>query len=370
MIRRLLTSAAALALLAGAAQSRELIFGSWLSATNATNTVAMEPYFAALKEATGGEIDWKMVPGAQLANGPGTPDAVKSNLIDGGITMAPYVPKMLPSMNMIFSQSLIGDDMLAATAAMNDVLMLGCPQCREEFEHANAVGFGGYSVSPYLLMCRGTPQGLADVKGLKVRASGGGVGIMTLAGATPVAMPPNEATTAIERGALDCVLGSVQWLRSFGYMDVVDTVLDAPLGMGGPPVLMYVNRDVWEEFTPEQRRLHIDLMVDVVVRETFDAQMAEDADVIAAAKEKGITFVDAAADFAPVMAERDTQQYAENVANAKAARVENPEAVLDYYLASYAKWQKIIAEEVGQDREKFRAALKREIFDKVDPEAL
>lgn len=370
LLRIAVAGLAATSLLAGAAQAKELIYGSWLGVNNLTNTKGLTPYFDLVKDATGGEIAWKMVGGAQLSNGPGTPEAVKNGLMDAGLVMAPYQPRMLPATNMIFSQSLIGDATLASVGAMNEVLMLGCPECQDEFKRNGAVGFAGYGVSPYLFMCRGEPRTVDDLAGLKIRGSGGGVNIIEIAGGTPVSMPPNDATSAMERGTLDCVLGSVQWLRSFGYMDVTNTVIQAPMGMGGPPVMMYINRDVWTSMTPAQRKAHIDHAPDLVTFESFDAQLIPDDVVVAAAKEKGVKFVDGGAAFDEVMKKRDEVQYGLNVDNAKGSGVENPEAILDYYLAAYEKWKGIVADEVGTDPAKFRAALWREVYSKVDPEAL
>jgi TRAP-type transport system periplasmic protein len=367
------STVAALALLvvsANASQARELIYGSWLGVNNLTNTKSLQPYFDQVKAATNGEIEWKLVGGSQLANGPGTPEAVKNNLMDAGLVMAPYQPSMLPATNMIFSQSLIGDATLASIGAMNEVLMLGCEECHEEFHRNNAIGYGGYGVSPYLFMCRGEPRSLDDLKGLKIRGSGGGVNIIEIAGGTPVSMPPNDATSAMERGTLDCVLGSVQWLQSFGYMDVTNTVIDAPMGMGGPPVMMYVNREVWQSMTPEQRKAHIEHAPDLVTHEAFDAQLLPDQEVIKMAKDKGVVFVEGGEPFAEVMRKRDEVQYGLNVENAKSAGVKEPEKILDAYLAAYEKWKNLVETEIGDDQAKFRDALWREVYSKVDPEKL
>lgn len=361
---------AALAAFATPIGAKELVYGSWLGVNNSTNTIGLIPYFDLVREATNGEIDWQMVGGAQLANGPGTPDAVKSNLMDAGLVMAPYQPRMLPSTNLIYSQSLLGDHLLASVGAMNETLMLGCPSCLQEFRDNNAVGFAGYGVSPYQFMCRGEVKSVDDLKGLKVRGSGGGVNIIEIAGGTPVSMPPNDATSAMERGTLDCVLGGVQWMRSFGYMDVTKTVVNAPMGMGGPPVMMYINRDVWSDLTPEQRQAHVDHAADLVAGETIDVQLMIDREVIEEAKSKGITFLEGGAPFEEIMKQRDAIQYDMNVAHGKEAGVEDPQAILDHYLASYAKWIDIIADEVGEDKQKFRDVLWREVYSKVDTESL
>lgn len=365
-----LTLAAALALAAGAAPAKELVYGSWLGNTNNTHSRALQPYFDMVKEATGGSVEWKLVGGSQLANGPATPEAVGSGMMDAGLVMAPYQPSMLPATNLIFSHSLIGDDYLASVGAMNEAVMLNCPQCTEEYHRNDAVAFAGYGTSPYLFMCRGDVATVEDMKGKKVRASGGGVNIVELLGATPVSMPPTEATSALERGTIDCVLGAVAWLTSYGYMDVTDSVIEAPMGMGGPPMMMYVNKDVWEGLTPEERKAHIELAPDLVTMTVFDAQIAVDAETVEAAKAKGITFHPGGEAFDAVMVERDKVQYGLNVENAKNAGVENPEAILDAYLAAYEKWKGIVDSEVGTDPAKFREALWREVYSKVDPEAL
>lgn len=363
-----LAGLAALAL-AAPATADEFIHGSWFGVNHSVNTQGLEPYFDLLREQSGGEIDWKLVPGAQLSSGPGTPEAVASGLMDAGIAVAPYQPRMLPNTNFVFSHSLPGDDALAATGAMNETIMLGCPGCQQEYSDNNAVGFGGYSTTPYVFMCRDMVTSVADLAGKKVRASGGGVSITEIAGATPVSMSPAEATTALERGTLDCVLGAVSWLRSYGYQDVVESVVDSPMGMGGPPILMFVNRDSWESMTPEMRAMHIEHAPDLVAGAAYDGQVTYDAGIIESAKEQGVTFVEGGEDFAEVMATHDQNQRAANLEDAAAAGATDAQEVLDYYTAAYERWQGLL-DERGRDRDAFRSLLWDEVYSKVDPEAL
>src|SRR6056297_1044155 len=225
-MRKTLAMTTALTLTIGTAEAADLVYGSWFGASHPINTLALEPYLDMVEEATDGAATWDFVPGSQLASGAGTPAAVGDGLMDAGLVMAPYQPRMLPATNLIFSHSLLGDDYLASVGAMNETLMLGCPQCHEEFRENNAVGFGGYGTAPYLLMCRGEPRSLEDLAGLKIRGSGGGMSIIEIMGGTPVSMTGNEFPTAMERGTLDCVLGTVYWLTSFGLMDMTETVID------------------------------------------------------------------------------------------------------------------------------------------------
>ncbi|KAA2314962.1 hypothetical protein DL237_17755 [Pseudooceanicola sediminis] len=349
--------------------AKELVYGSWMGANASTNQIALPAYFKLIEEATQGEVEWTLVPGGQLASGPGTVDAVKGNLIDAGTTMAPYTPRELPATNAIFNRTVAGDDVVGTAGAMNELLMLNCPQCQAEFKRNNAVGFAGYNTTPYLLMCKPEVKTVADLDGVKVRASGGGVAVIKKTGATPVAMNPAEATAALERGVVDCVMGSLAWLRNYGYMDIVDYVLDYPLGMAGPPMLMYVNRDAWNAMTPEQRKAHIDNAARLVAIGTIEAQLEVDAEVKDAALQKGITFNTGGDDFAAIMQERTDEQTAEIVEIATAAGVEDIEGLLATYSDLLDKWHGL-SQDIGMDVDKFTEALNREVYSKVDPEAL
>lgn len=364
---------AILALTIGIARSavtaEELIYGSWMGANASTNEISLPQYFSTIADLTDGSIDWRLVPGGQLASGPGTVDAVAGNLIDAGTMMAPYTPRELPAMNAIFTRTVAGDDIVGAAGAMNELLMLHCPQCQAEFRRNNAVGFGAYNISPYVLMCRPEITTVADLSGVKVRASGGGVAIMTAAGATPVAMNPAEATSALERGVVDCVMGSPAWLRNYGYMDIVSYVLDYPLGMAGPPLLMYLNRDRWNALTPAERKAHIDAAPMLAASGTIDAQIMVDAEVREAAMAQGIRFIEGGDDFGAVMEARLARQEPEIVALAESAGVEDVQGLLDTYRELLEKWSGI-SQEVGTDTAAFADALEREVFSKVDPENL
>jgi len=352
-----------------AAQAADFVYGSPFGANHTVNEMGMAPYFKMLAEKTNGEVNWDLVVGGQLSGIPGTPESVGVGVMDGGIAIAPYAPREMAATNTIFSYSLLGDDTLAAAGAMNETIALGCPQCQDEYKKLGAVGFAGYATSPYLFICKPEVKTVEDLKGLKVRASGAGVSITKIAGATPVTMSPGEATTALERGILDCVLGAPSWLSSYGYWDVASTIIDSPMGMGGPPVLAFFNRDAWKSMTPEMRQAHVDLAPDLVAGAVYDAQVEADGAIIEEAKAKGISFTPDNAGFADLMIKLDAGQREMVIKNSKDAGVPDPEKILDFYVASYAKWQELLNEK-GHDRAAFRQLLWDEIYSKVDPEAL
>jgi len=359
----------AAALSAGPASSRELVYGSWLSPKSTTNTITMTQYLARIAAATKGEITWKHLSGGQVATANGSVDAVKKGIIDAGHAIAPYVPKELAATNLLFNTNSVGDDVVGDAGARVETMMLGCPECLEEYRRNNAVSFVGQSVPPYHLLCRSPIRTVADLKGVKVRSSAGGISIMTIAGATPVAMTVPEGVTAMERGTIECSWAVVNWLKNFGYMDVTKYILDYPLGMAGPPIAFFVNRNVWKSMTPAQRKAHFDNAAFLVATEMLEAQLKLDTEVVVEAKQKGIVFIKGGDDFRAVMDRHYKEQRPRNVATAKEHGVKNPDAILDYFEGAIAKWNRL-SKDIGTDKEKFIQALQREIYGKIDPEKL
>lgn len=354
-----------LALAPAQAADRELVYGSWISPKHPVNRIALPPFFKNIAKDSGGKVKWKLVAGGQLVNGRGTLAGIRDSLIDAGFGIAPYTAKHLPSTNLIFSTLIFGEDIVAATGAAMETVLLNCPSCITENKKNNGIALGGYMASPYMMMCRQNIKSLADVKGKKIRGSGGGVSLIKLAGATPVPMSPAAATTALQRGAIDCVLGSPGWLRSYGYQDVVKSIVDYPLGMGGPAMALYLNRKVWNKLSMEQKKIHVKYAPRVVADIAITGYLVEDVKVVKAAVAKGVKINKGGADFAGLADMQLKAQRARNIANAKKFGVKNPEAILDAYAKSVKKWQGL-SKGIGTDPAKFADVLTREVYSKMD----
>tara|TARA_B100000686_G_C16670519_1_gene906177 strand:- start:344 stop:1345 length:1002 start_codon:yes stop_codon:yes gene_type:complete len=328
-------------------------------------SIALPYLFKGVAKDTAGAIKWKLVAGGQLVNGRGTLAGMRDGLVDGGFGIPSYTPKNLPASNSIFSSLVFGNDIVAAGGATTETALLHCPQCIAEYKKNKVVFIGGYSASPFMLMCRNKITNLAELKGKKVRASGGGVFLMKQAGATPVAMSPAKATTALQRGTIDCVLGAPSWLRSYGYQDVAKHIINYPLGMVGPVLTMFFNRGIWNKMTTTQKKAHIKYAPRVVAHAVITAYLLRDEAVLSNAKKAGVTLYPGGAEFEALVTKRKKDQRAQNINNARKFGVKNPEAIASAFAKSLAKWRKL-SKEIGRDIGKYEAALQREIYDKVD----
>ncbi len=361
------TLAATLA--AGQAQSRDLIYGSWVSPKHPVMSIALPHLFKGVAKDTKGAVKWKMVAGGQLVNGRGTLAGLRDGIIDAGMSIPSYTPKHLPATNSIFSSLVFGNDIVAAGGATTETALLHCPQCLAEYKKNKSVFIGGYSASPFMLMCRKPVRNLAELKGKKVRGSGGGIFLLKMAGATPVGMSPAQATTALQRGTIDCVLGAPSWLRSYGYQDVAKHIIQYPLGMVGPVLSMFMNRGIWNKMTLDQKKAHLRYAPRVVAHSVITSYMLRDEAILKAAKKVGVTLYPGGKEFDDLVARRQKVQRQQNIDNARKFGVKNPEAIADAFEKALVKWRKL-SKGIGRDVGKYEAALKREIYDKLDVTAL
>ena len=170
----------------------------------------------------------------------------------------------------------------------------------------------------------------------------------------------------MQRGALDCVWGSTSWLRSYGYQDVAKFVTEYPMGMHGPVLHGMLNRDKWNKMTAAEKHAHLTFAPEFIARATIEGYIQDDADVAAKAKAAGITFIKGGSDFGEWMKAYGKVDRETNLKNAAALGVKNGTQIADAYEAALEKWRKL-SPGIGTDVEKYAAALKREIYDKIDP---
>jgi TRAP-type transport system periplasmic protein len=366
--------AAALALTLAAAQpatAQELIFGSWTPAREYQNAHVMPDIFKTIEKETNGQIRWKLVPGGQLADGKTTFTAVKDGLIQAGLAVPTYVPNTVPALFIIYSTVILGhNDVVAASAAAMETVYLNCPECLEEVKKLNAVPLGGWTTSAYLLACREPVKSLSDLKGKRIRATGGNAEMFKMAGAVPVGATLVEAVSLLQRGGLDCQHGIADWMRTFGYADFAKYVTDIPLGLTGPAIGMFLNRDTWNKFTPEQKKLHLQQAAIMSAKMAIgNFIVANEAGLQTVIKDKGVQLVKPDPDFEKVATEYKKTERARNVEIGKSFGLKDPGRIIDAYEASVEKWRKLSAE-IGRDTDKLIEVLNREIYSKIDIDKL
>ena len=372
---------AAAALLAGAlagtlsgtpASAQELVYGSWTAPREYQNVHVMPEIFKNIEKETNGAIKWKLIAGGAIADGKGTFAAVKDGLMQGGLGIVTYAPNTIPSVYAIYSTVILGhNDVVAASAAALEVIYLRCPSCLEEFRRNNAVPLGGWTTSAYVLACTSPVKSPSELKGKRVRATAGNAELMRTAGGVPVNATLVEAVSLLQRGGIDCQHGVADWLKTFGYADFAKYVADQPLGLTGPAIGILLNRDTWNKFTPEQKKIHVKYAAWMSAKQAIGNFIISNEETLASlTKEKGVTILKAdPKEWEAVFAEFRKGDRDRNVATAKGFGVSDAGAIIDDYERTIEKWRDR-SKEIGRDIDKFTEVLNREIFSKIDLDKL
>jgi len=368
--RAAVAAVAALVISTCGASAEEFVYGSWVPSSDYLNANALPAGFKQIEEETKGAIKWKLIPGGQIADGKGTFNAVKDGLMQAGLAIAVYVPNVVPSNAMLYSTVVPGDDVVAATGAGTEVMLLNCPSCLEEYKKINAIPLSPYSGAASVFMCTKPVKTVEDLKGKRIRATGAAVELVNLAGGVPVGATLTEAVSLLQRGGIDCMYGVPEWLKTFAFGDFAKNVVDYPLGVLSPVVAFMINRETFQKLTADQKTAHLRgaarITADLSIGNFIVKNEESYKEVIAT---KGVQKIAVGKDFDELMAKYKAGERARNVKVAKDFGVTDPDAILDAYAKAIEKWSKL-SKDIGRDRDKFTEALWREVYSKLDPSKL
>lgn len=147
-------------------------------------------------------------------------------------------------------------------------------EVKAENDAANLHPFLYRGLPQYRLICSKPVETLEDFKGLKVRTYGTFHPILFQAlGAVPVNMELSETYDGLQRGTVDCVYMNYQGATLFKLYEVAKYTSDAEFG-ATPLYLSYVNKDVWESWSPEFQKLFDEVAADAEAK--ADAEINEE----------------------------------------------------------------------------------------------
>ena len=126
-------------------------------------------------------------------------------------------------------------------------------------------------------------KSLADLKGMSLRVSGTATDVVKCLGATPNAMPQSDTPDALQKGAIQGVVSSLEVLQDMGYASYCPFAVQVNLHVVTFAVVM--NKEKWEALPADVKKVIDDLRRDQAVwtGEYVDKHVAE---ALAWSKEK------------------------------------------------------------------------------------
>jgi len=365
---KLVATATATAFLvaAGAAVAEDRVtISSWTSPKHPTSKG--HQYYADLTEAQFPDaFDFKVFnSGALLAAKP-TMSGLRDGVANIGILALTYFKAELPYAQMVADLALLGQNEYVMAAATTEFVMLECAPCRAEFDANGVVMLGGLSTAPYVLLSKEPIVTLEDMDGIKLRTGGSAWDRWAVTvGTTPVGVPSSEMHDALSHGVVDAAVQPIGALKSHSLIDVSKHLTTLPLGTYHSAGNFFAGKGFWGGLSAEQRTQIVANIPQAMAKtEFFYADV--DREVLIEAADLGLTMHEPSPELlANITAFRTTDL----IEIAKIAQekhgIENPEPLLEAYIALIDKWTGLIAPMNG-DLDIYAGLLEQEIYSKID----
>ncbi|MBE0529934.1 MAG: TRAP transporter substrate-binding protein [Rhodospirillales bacterium] len=237
-----------------------------------------------LPKASGGKIEVEVSTFDQMGlKGAEVYRLLAKNVFDIGATVADYTVQDAPELEGLDIPMMASDPKLAQAAAMaykpvvDDIMA-------KRFD-AKVLAIVPYPAQ--VLFCNKPIKGLADIKGLKVRASGRSTAeFLTAAGAEGITMAFSEVPGALQRGVIDCaVTGSLSGY-SAGWGEVAKVLYPLPIG-GWDHVVTAISLKKWNSLGKATQQFLLAEVVEKLENQVWKAAEDDSEQGIACLSGKG-----------------------------------------------------------------------------------
>jgi len=349
--------------LSAGANAAQLSYGTYLKSTHNIVQDAVKPYLDEITEKTNGSVTFKYFTDGTVVSATTAAKGVQQGLIDMGMILPLYAGSTMP-MTAIFSNlPQLKSDSLVTTAVINELFFLNCEECQSEWASAKLLPIALYATSPYYLQCSAMINRQDDLKGKRIQVMSADTGAFASEiGGLPVNLTISELYTGMSQGTLDCFVGSMSWLQTYGTKDVVKSIIDVPLGVFRPMSHMNMNAGKWNRLNKEEQQAFVDGVVKLVANSAYsyarEHQTAYDDGVAS-----GIKFVAPFPGFEEAYDRSTSESGTRFLDLAQKVGIKDPQRLLDRYLELGRQWRDIVAN--AQSQEDYEKALDERIFSKV-----
>ena len=200
------------------------------------------PWLQQLEAATNGKVKIQAFYGQTLAKGKDMWQAVKTGITDIGWCFHGYWPGLTPLSDVISLPALPFTSAEEGSAVMWQ-LYEKFPSIQKEYKDVKVLLF--YTSEPYTLITRNKPvKTLADLKGMKIRMTGGPpTDMMRALGGVPMLIPMPDNYISLQKGVIDGIGAPWEAINVWRFYEVVDYYTQVPF----PAVYFSIamNKNTW-----------------------------------------------------------------------------------------------------------------------------
>ena len=210
-----------------AAKSITLTFANQNPDTSWGGMNAIGPWAKQVEKATNGKVKVQVYYSQTLTKGKDTWEATKNGITDIGWCFHGYWPGLTPLADVVslpalpFKTAEKGSEVLWK-------LHEKYPEIQKEFSANKILLF--YTSNPYILITTKKPvKNLDDIKGMKIRMSGGPpTDMMKALGAVPMLIPMPDNYISLQKGVIDGMGAPWEAIHGFRLYEVVKYYTDTP----------------------------------------------------------------------------------------------------------------------------------------------
>lgn len=206
-----------------------------------------------IKTRSDGSIDITLYPAGTLTKAPQCYEGVVNGTSDIGMSCFAYTRGRFPLMEGV-DLPLGYPSGLAATRCATAMAQQFKPK---ELDDVHLLYIHAHG--PGILASKKPVNTLADMKGLRVRATGLSAKIVQNLGATPVAMSQPETYEALQKGVVDATLCPVETLKGWKQGEVIESVTDTSVIGYTTSMFVVMNKASWAKLSADQQKIVTDV---------------------------------------------------------------------------------------------------------------
>lgn len=189
---------------------------------------ALKWWAAEIKKQTAGQVEIEFFWSQSLVKAKETFKAVGSGLTDTGTILGVYTPAALPVWNLA-NAPFGGRDPWVGMSTWQEMRRVS-PELRAETQKKNVKILTNFTTGSVDLLSKKPIRNMADLKGLKIRATGGWTRLLKKLGATPVRVGFGELYQALDKGTIDATINYIFAVKAYKHYEVADHLTVVQMG--------------------------------------------------------------------------------------------------------------------------------------------
>ena len=208
---------------------------------------------AEIQKRTGGRVQITIYPAGSLTKADQCYEGVIKGISDLGMSCFAYTRGRFPLLEGL-DLPLGYPNGMAATRIANDMV-----QKYQPAELGDVKVLYLHAHGPGILASKKAVKALADLKGLKVRATGLSAKIVEALGGTPVAMSQPETYEALSKGVVEATLCPIETLKGWKQGEAIEYVIDSSAIGYTTAMFVVMNKDKWAKLPPDVQQVFTDV---------------------------------------------------------------------------------------------------------------